>query len=116
MSTLYKHKVIALVNQIPQGKVTNFGSIAKQVGIRAQLIGWILSGLSTTECDGCCWYRVVAKDGFISSLKLGTKGFIQKQILIEQGYDLVGEGKNQVNMAIHFWDFDNDESDLLLDL
>ena len=40
-----KQKIIDLVNQIPAGRVTNFGSIGKQIGISGQMVGWILSGM-----------------------------------------------------------------------
>lgn len=103
----YKQQVIDLVNQIPTNKVTNFGSIAKQIGISAQMVGWILSGLKEEEWSLCPWYRVVAKDGFISSLKLGAKGILQQQILVSEGYILVGD---TVDLARHHWDFNQEES------
>jgi alkylated DNA nucleotide flippase Atl1 len=57
-----------------------------------------MSGLSTKECDLIPWYRVVAKNGYISALKLGFKGQIQKDILIKQDYTLNGDF---VDMKIH---------------
>ena len=117
------------MKQIPAGKVTNFGTIGKIVGISGQMVGWILSGMSQSEWDISGdieenknlkdnskninsqdkkiihWYRVVAKDGSISSLKLGIKGEIQRSILLKQGYKLVDD---KVDMSIHYFDFDLD--------
>ena len=98
-----KQKIIDLVNQIPAGRVTNFGSIGKQIGISGQMVGWILSGMREDEWSICPWYRVVAKDGFISSLKLGTKGLLQKQLLETENYSF---NDNCVDMSKHFWNFE----------
>jgi alkylated DNA nucleotide flippase Atl1 len=105
----YKQKVIDLVNTIPAGKVTNFGTIGKQIGISGQMVGWILSGMREDEWSICPWYRVVAKDGYISSLKLGTKGLLQKQILQTEGYQFI---EDCVDMGKHFWGFENGANEL----
>jgi methylated-DNA-protein-cysteine methyltransferase related protein len=105
--TQYKQQVFELVNLIPAGRVTNFGTIGKLIGISGQMVGWILSGMSETEWntqDCVAWYRVVAKDGSISSLKLGIKGEIQRQILLDQGYTLID---NKVDMSQHFFGFED---------
>lgn len=104
-----KQKVIDLVNKIPASRVTNFGSIGSQIGISGQMVGWILSGMREDEWNICPWYRVVAKDGYISSLKLGTKGLLQKQILEIEGYNF---NEDCVDMSQHFWSFEeNNEED-----
>jgi methylated-DNA-protein-cysteine methyltransferase related protein len=107
-----KEQVIELVKLIPQGKVTTFGEIAKYIQnhkISAQMVGWILSGMKSEEWDVCPWYRVVNKEGYISSLKLGTKGLVQKQILLGEGYTLI---EDNVDMQTHFWSFS--EGDLII--
>jgi methylated-DNA-protein-cysteine methyltransferase related protein len=106
--TTYKSKVFELVNQIPIGKVTNFGTIGNIVGISGQMVGWILSGMKNEEwnkLDCIPWYRVVSKDGSIASLKLGYKGEVQRQILLEQGYTIIND---KVDMKKHFFDFSSD--------
>ena len=109
-----KEQVIQLVNLIPKDKVSTYGEIAKQIKdhkISAQMVGWILSGMKVEEWDLCPWYRVVNKQGFISALKLGSKGMIQKQILLGEGYTLV---EDFVDMSTHFWSFgdSNEPKDL----
>jgi methylated-DNA-protein-cysteine methyltransferase related protein len=109
-----KEQIIKLVNLIPEGKVSTFGEIAKHIQdhkISAQMVGWILSGMKTEEWKLCPWYRVVNKEGFISSLKLGSKGLVQKQILLGEGYTLI---EDNVDMQKHFWGFGGDsELDVL---
>ncbi len=103
----YKKQVLELVKLIPSGKVTNFGTIGKLVGISGQMVGWILSGMTEDQWnqrDSIPWYRVVAKDGSISSLKLGIKGEIQRQILLDQGYTLID---NKVDMTRHLYGFED---------
>jgi alkylated DNA nucleotide flippase Atl1 len=103
--TTYKVKVLNMVSMIPDKKVTNFGTIGKKLGISGQMVGWILSGMPESDWnkqDCIPWYRVVAKNGSISSLKLGLKGEIQKQILLDQGYTILDE---KVDMNKHFFDF-----------
>jgi methylated-DNA-protein-cysteine methyltransferase related protein len=97
-----KTQIIELVNQIPLGKVTNYGTIGIIVGVSGQMVGWILSGMKQEEWELCPWHRVVAKDGTISSLKLGPKGMIQKQILIEEGFAIVDD---KVDMSKHYFGF-----------
>ena len=83
-----KTSVLNLVVKIPPLKVVYFGQIAKRLGSNPRTIGWILSGLTKEECDAVPWYRVVAKNGFISSLKLGFKGQVQREKLTQEGYTL----------------------------
>lgn len=97
-----KKQIFNLVAQIPEGKIVYFGQIANQVGVTAQLVGWQLSGMKTEELDLIPWYRVVAKNGFISSLKLGHKGLLQKQILLKEGYKIDGDN---VDMDFHRFEF-----------
>lgn len=65
-----------------------FGLLAKVVGSNARSVGWVLSGMKREEWGQIPWYRVVAKNGFISSLKLGEKGVIQKELLEHENYQI----------------------------
>jgi methylated-DNA-protein-cysteine methyltransferase related protein len=90
------------VRLIPPNKVVYFGQIADRVGVSAQIVGFMLSGMSVEESKEIPWYRVVAKNGYISALKLGYKGEVQRDILIKEKYVLVGD---TVDMNIHLWDW-----------
>lgn len=105
-----KKLLIKLVNEIPKSRVTNFGALATvlstQTGspISAQMVGWMLSGMPQEEWNMLPWWRVVAKDGYISSLKLGFKGNIQKDLLLKEKIEI--DSENKVNMTKYlFLDF-----------
>ena len=98
MPQTLKQEVFEAVKQIPDGKVAYFGQIAGMVGSDARTVGWVLSGMSLDEYHLIPWYRVVAKNGFISSLKLGEKGMLQKEMLLKEGYSIIDD---TVDMAKH---------------
>ena len=80
-----KQKVIEFTNLIPVGKAASFGYIGSQVGSSGWGVGIILTGMSVEECKQLPWFRVVRKDGYISALKLGYKGVLQKELLEAEG-------------------------------
>lgn len=100
-----KNKVFKAVKLIPEGKIAYFGQIANFIGSDARTVGWILSGMGVEEYELIPWYRVVAKNGFISSLKLGEKGLLQKQILLKESYQVVDDC---VDMDLHSFSFTKD--------
>ncbi len=105
---LIKDKIFKIVKQIPEGKVAYYGQIGEIVGVSAQVVGWILSGMKETEYDQIPWERVVAKTGAIPTVKLGFKGELQKKLLTEQGFDL---STGQIEMEKNLW---RPESDINL--
>ena len=80
-----KERVIEKVNNIPTGKTCSYGYVGSQVGSSGWGVGIILSGMSVEECKLLPWHRVIRKDGYISSLKLGYKGVLQKELLELEG-------------------------------
>jgi methylated-DNA-protein-cysteine methyltransferase-like protein len=95
-----KKAIFSIVSQIPEGKVMYFGQIADMVGTTARVTGFVMTGMNEVEMQQLPWYRVVAKDGFISSIKLGAKGILQKQLLEKEGYKIA---ENTVDMNEHLW-------------
>ena len=101
-----KDIIIKEVNKIPKGRVTNFGHIASSlkenygIFVTAQMVGWTLSGMKESEWSLCPWQRVVARDGYISSLKLGVKGMVQKELLKNEGVEILND---TVDMAKYGW-------------
>jgi|694.fasta_scaffold121726_5 methylated-DNA-protein-cysteine methyltransferase-like protein len=106
-----KNKIFEAVKLIPKGKIAYFGQIATFIGSDARTVGWILSGMGVDEYELIPWYRVVSKNGFISSLKLGEKGLLQKQILLKEGYQVIDDC---VDMNMHGFSFtDSSEAEIL---
>ena len=100
MSTPFKNRVVDFVRLIPAGKLIYFGLIAEYVGGSAQSVGWVLTGLTPEESVGVPWHRVVAKNGYISALKLGSKGRLQKILLEEEGFEVQGD---RVDVMGNLW-------------
>jgi methylated-DNA-protein-cysteine methyltransferase-like protein len=83
-----KLRVLQAVSQIPSGRVTTYGKIADITGITARTVGFILSGLTDGESKQYPWQRVVNREGFISSSKLGERGVVQEKLLQEEGIEV----------------------------
>lgn len=95
--SVIKAAMIEIVNEIPDGEVTSYGAVAREVlkrtqkEVTAQLIGRMLSGLVEGEQLLLPRRRVVNKQGYISTLKLGERGL--KQIaLLEKENNIVLNG------------------------
>jgi methylated-DNA-protein-cysteine methyltransferase-like protein len=101
-SSMLKMAVLRVVSTIPEGKVMYYGQIADMTGTTPRIVGFIMNGLTKEEMSLVPWYRVVAKDGFISSIKLGAKGDQQKRILKKEKYKLL---EDKVDMNEHLWLF-----------
>ncbi len=99
---MLKQKVFEVVKQIPKGKVTYFGEIAKVVDTNPRTVGWILSGMPESEWSLVPWQRVIAKNGFVSTLKLGYKGILQIQLLESEGVKVIND---HVDIATHLFLF-----------
>lgn len=63
-NTDYKEKVYRLVSQIPKGKVTTYGSIAKKLNMSPRTVGTALH-LNPYEREVPC-HRVVNREGRIA--------------------------------------------------
>jgi len=95
-----KQAILSVVKSIPENKVMYYGQIADLVGTSPRIVGFIMNGLSKEEMELVPWQRVVAKDGYISSLKLGPKGNLHKKLLKKEGYIIDGD---KVDMNEHLW-------------
>jgi alkylated DNA nucleotide flippase Atl1 len=108
-----KNQVFDLVNSIPEGKVVYYGMVSNLLSqenqqiITAQMIGWILSGMKEDEYDKCAWQRVVAKNGYISTLKLGGKGFLQIQLLENEGITVIDNTVDMLKYCLTFDEFNS---------
>ena len=88
-----------IVSRIPYGKVTSYGVVAQRLDMYCDIktswyIVWRL--LSTmTEAERmhwwCPWWRVINKQWYISTLKLGRKGLIQKQLLEKEKIEIIND-------------------------
>jgi alkylated DNA nucleotide flippase Atl1 len=84
-------------NLIPRGRVCSYGQIGDVVtgltgkNIRGQIAGWMLSGMKKDDMAQYAWQRVIARDGYISTLKLGFRGQDHIDLLRSEGVEVVDE-------------------------
>ncbi|MEZ9230836.1 MGMT family protein [Vibrio amylolyticus] len=92
-------QIFAVIHQIPQGKVTSYGAVAKLAGYPgyARHVGKVLSRLpKDTQLP---WFRVLNSQGQISLT--GDSLERQAEKLKEEGVEVSDSGK--VKMRVYQW-------------
>lgn len=79
----FKEKVIHIVNSIPYGKVTTYGTVATLAGIPRG--GRLVGGILHFNIDDAPWHRVINRHGFISTKCLDHPRELQKVLLEQEG-------------------------------
>lgn len=94
-------KVLEIVAQIPNGKVTTYGAIAEKCGIKssARMVGWVLSA-SAEETD-LPFHRVVNRNGELTGKYHFLTPTLMKELLESEGVEFIGE---KVKMNSYFWE------------
>jgi methylated-DNA-protein-cysteine methyltransferase-like protein len=95
-------RVYAVARQIPYGKVTSYGAIAKALGTArsARMVGWAMN--ASHNLDDVPAHRVVNRKGLLTG-KLHFDGTnLMQQLLENEGIEVVD---NQiVDFEEHFWE------------
>ncbi|HET6571983.1 MAG TPA: MGMT family protein [Fimbriiglobus sp.] len=97
-----KSEVLAVVLDIPEGRVTTYGAIGKHLGVTARQAAYVLARLTPEESSSVPWYRVVASKGVVSTMKLGAVGRRQVARLQAEGVDVTPRHK-VADFASVFW-------------
>lgn len=93
-------RVLDVVSQIPEGKVTTFGHIARYLGMRssARTVGWALQGAGPfVPC-----HRVVNRKGALTGRMRFETPFVMEERLICEGVTFDEDGC--VDLSKHLWD------------
>ena len=87
-----KTRVLALVAQIPLGRVMTYGQLATLSGYpgAARQVGFVMNGL--LDGHALPWQRVINAQGKVSTDKLGF-GDIQRGLLVSEGVEFDAAGK-----------------------
>jgi methylated-DNA-protein-cysteine methyltransferase-like protein len=96
-------RVHEVSRQIPYGRVTSYGAIAKYLGAArsARMVGWALNG-SKHQAPDVPAHRVVNRNGFLTGKKhFGQKSLMQ-QLLESEGVEIVDD--QVVHFDQLFWD------------
>lgn len=101
----YRQRVLDVVRRIPEGRVTNYGTVAVLAGRprTARQVGGILYGLRESETD-VPWHRVINAQGGISTFKVGS-GELQIALLEAEGVEVVDR---TVDLARYGWRADEE--------
>lgn len=94
-------RVYTIVRQIPEGKVTSYGAIAKALGTArsARMVGWAMNAAHNLEDVPA--HRVVNRIGVLSGKHHFDGTNLMQQLLENEGIKVVD---NQiVDFEKHFW-------------
>jgi methylated-DNA-protein-cysteine methyltransferase-like protein len=99
--TNFFERVYDIVRQIPHGKVTSYGAIAKALGAArsARMVGWAMNASHTLEDVPA--HRVVNRNGLLTGKMHFDGTNLMQQLLENEGIVVVD---NQiVDFKKHFW-------------
>lgn len=95
-------KVYQVARQIPLGRVTSYGVIAKYLGAArsARMVGWAMNGAGSM--DDIPAHRVVNKAGLLTGKHHFAGTNLMQQLLESEGIKVID---NQIqDLEKHFWD------------
>lgn len=103
MEQSFFDKVYDVVRQIPKGRVTSYGAIAKYLGtgLSARMVGWALNACHNMEPPVPA-QRVVNRNGLLTGKHHFPTPTLMQQLLENEGVK-VKEDQVQ-NFDKHFWD------------
>lgn len=89
----FRERVLAVVAAVPEGRVTTYGAIARHLSRTPRQVASVLSSFTAEESRTLPWFRVVAANGVISTVKLGTVGRRQITRLRAEGVAVTPRNK-----------------------
>lgn len=95
-------KVYEVAAQIPYGRVTSYGAIAKYLGAArsARMVGWAMNGAGSIQDVPA--HRVVNKIGLLTGKHHFDGTNLMQQLLESEGIKVID---NQIiDFDAHFWD------------
>jgi len=101
MSENFHEKVLEIVRQIPYGRVTTYGAIARRLGSprSARMVGWVLN--SQKGNSDIPAHRVVNRQGLLTG-KMHFEGTnLMQELLESEGVEVED---NRVDLEKYFWD------------
>ena len=99
----YRDLIYEVVRQIPSGKVTSYGRIARLVpGCTARMVGYALAALPAGM--DVPWQRVINAKGKISPHGAGFGSALQLQLLKDEGIRFDQDGC--VDFIIYGWNLE----------
>ncbi|RTE54489.1 MGMT family protein [Arenibacter aquaticus] len=96
------HKVYDVARQIPYGRVTSYGAIAKYLGMArsARMVGWAMNGSHGMEDIPA--HRVVNRKGLLTGKHHFDGSNLMQQLLESEGIKV--EDNQIIGFDDYFWD------------
>lgn len=85
------NRIYALVRQIPPGRVTTYGHIARQIGCTARTVGFAMAALPAGH--DVPWQRVINSEGKVRPRRNDDGAIIQRQLLEAEGVRFDARGR-----------------------
>jgi methylated-DNA-protein-cysteine methyltransferase related protein len=92
--------IYILVRQVPPGRVTTYGRIARHVGCSARTVGFAMAALPSGH--DVPWQRVINSQGKVSSRRNSDGDIIQRQLLEAEG--VLFDPKGRVDLDRYGWE------------
>jgi methylated-DNA-protein-cysteine methyltransferase related protein len=96
-------KVYEIVKQIPPGRVTSYGAIARYLGTTgsARMVGWAMNA-SHSHIEFVPAHRVVNRNGLLTGKHHFDTPNAMKELLENEGIQFKGD--QILDFEKHFWD------------
>ncbi len=96
-------KIYAIARQIPWGRVTSYGAIARCLGMKsgARMVGWAMNNCHT-NAEYIPAHRVVNRRGVLTGKHHFGGENTMKELLENEGLQF--EGDQILDFEKHFWD------------
>ncbi len=97
------NKVFEVVKQIPPGKVTSYGAIARYLGTggSARMVGWAMNA-SHSHSEFVPAHRVVNRNGLLTGKHHFDNPNAMQELLEAEGFKI--EDDQILNFRENFWD------------
>ena len=95
--------VYAVVRQIPKGRVTSYGAVAKYIGTKlsARMVGWAMNAAHTQKFKVPA-HRVVNRNGMLSGRHHFATPALMEELLLKE--KIIVKDEKIVDFEKHFWD------------
>ena len=96
-------RVFEVVKQIPPGRVTSYGAIAKYLGTAgsARMVGWAMNA-SHSHSEYVPAHRVVNRNGMLTGKHHFDNSNAMQELLENEGVKIVDD--QIIGFKKHFWD------------
>ncbi len=103
MNESFFQKVYEVVRQIPYGRVTSYGAIARYLGTggSARMVGWAMNSSHKSAVDIPA-HRVVNRNGLLTGKHHFGGPDVMKQLLESEGIRVVDD--KIIDFDMKFWD------------